>query len=72
MSVPGEETHGQTPAVNVLSATAIEEPTSQSPNPKPSQSVSPQQMLMEDSAASTSTAPPSRSTSTKPSVQRAL
>ena len=36
--------------------------------PKPSQSVSPQQMLTEDSAASTSTAPPSRSTSTKPSL----
>ena len=36
--------------------------------PKPSQCVSPQQMLTEDSAASTSTAPPSRSTSTKPSV----
>ena len=36
--------------------------------PKPSQSVSPQQMFTEDSAASSSTAPPSRSTSTKPSV----
>ena len=36
--------------------------------PKPSQCVSPQQMLTEDSAASTSTAPPSRSNSTKPSV----
>ena len=67
-SVPGGETHGETPVVNVLSATAIEKPSSQSSNPKPSQSVSPQQMLTEDSAASTSTAPPSRSTSTKPSV----
>lgn len=56
-SVPGGETHGETPVVNVLSATAIEEPSSQSSNPKPSQSVSPQQMLTEDSAASTSTEP---------------
>ena len=59
---------GETPVVNVLSATTIKEPTSQSSNPKPSQSVSLQQKLTEDSGASTSTAPSTRSTSTKPSV----
>ena len=45
-------------------ATTIEEPTSQSSNPKTIQSVSLQQMFMEDSGA----APSTRSTSTKPSV----
>ena len=59
---------GETPVVNVLSATTIEEPTSQSSNPKTSQSISLQQMFMEDSGASTSTAPSTRSTSTKPSM----
>ena len=61
-SVPQGETHGETPVVNVLSATTIEEPTSHSSNPKPSKSVSLQQMLTEDSGASTSPAPSSRST----------
>ena len=67
-SAPQRKTLGKTPVVNVLSATTIEEPTSQSSNPKPSQSISLQQMLTEDSGASTSPAPFSRSTSTKPSV----
>ena len=67
-SVLQGETHDETPKVNVLLATIIEEPASQSSSPKPSQSVSLQQMITEDSGASTSPATSSRSTSTKPSV----
>ena len=41
-SVPQGETHGKTPVVNLLSATTIEETTSQSSNPKPSVAVASQ------------------------------
>ena len=67
-SVLQGETHDETPKVNVLLATTIEEPASRSSSPKPSQSISLQQMLTEDSGASTSPTTSSRSTSTKPGV----